>query len=125
MNHVSDPPLNTEDALTFPPMVEQWPEADLRIEGLSGRILKGEHGWVIFMAADRDVVVPQHRHGAQWGVVLDGMMTLTVGDSTRSYRCGESHYIPEGVDHEATLYAGWRGLYVFERGGPPVIRPER
>jgi quercetin dioxygenase-like cupin family protein len=93
-----------------------WPEARLPVEGLHGRILKSEDYTVVFMAADLDVVVPMHRHGAQWGVVLDGTMELKIHGECVTYRRGDSHYIPTDVDHEAILYAGWRGMYVFRRG---------
>lgn len=92
----------------------------MEIPGLSGRILKGEDGWVLFMAADRDVLVPTHHHGPQWGIVLDGKMELTIGDQTRVYERGESHFIPAGVDHQAVLYSGWRGLYIFDRAATPL-----
>jgi len=93
----------------------------MEMPGLRGHILRGERGWVIFMVADRDVSIPMHHHGAQWGIVLDGEMTLTMNDQTTTYRRGEAHYIPTGVDHEAHLRAGWRGMYVFAR--PEERRP--
>lgn len=99
----------------WPSFVNRWPKAPMEIEGLSGRILKGEQGWIIFMAADHDVSVPAHRHGAQWGLTLDGRMELIIGDQTRNFERGETHFIPAGVEHAAVLYGGWRGLYVFER----------
>ena len=102
----------------WPEFVNDWPEARMEMEGLSGRILKGDRGWIIFMAADRDIFVPAHHHGAQWGVVLDGRMELTIYDRTRIYERGETHFIPAGVEHSAALYSGWRGLYVFDRPAP-------
>ncbi len=107
-------PAHSSDA-EWPPFVDSWPEAHMETAGLCGRILKGECGWVIFMSADRDILIPMHRHGAQWGIVLDGEMEITVADQTRTYRRGETHYIPASVDHEAVLRAGWRGMYVFAR----------
>ena len=97
----------------FPPFVDTWPEAELRFKGLTGCVMKGPQGWTLFMAADRDVRVPSHCHGAQWGIVLEGTMDLTMDGEPRTYNRGDSHYIPAGVEHEAVLYAGWRGLYVF------------
>jgi hypothetical protein len=78
-------------------------------------VLKNADGLTLFMAADRDVVAPPHRHGAQWGVVLAGRMELTMGGKSETYGPGQTHYIPAGVEHEAVLYAGWRGLYIFDR----------
>lgn len=103
----------------WPAFVNHWPAAKLEVKGLTGRILKGDHGWIIFMEADRDISMPTHRHGAQWGVVLDGRMELIIGDHSRIYERGETHFIPAGVDHAATLFAGWRGLYVFDRATVP------
>lgn len=108
--------MHAHPQIAWPPIVESWPEADLPVEGLRGRILKSKDYTVVFMAADLDVVVPKHRHGAQWGVVLEGTMELKIGDECTTYRRGDSHYIPHDVDHEAVLYAGWRGMYVFQRG---------
>ncbi len=99
----------------FPPFVDSWPEVELTYEGLTGRVLKSPLGLTIFMAADRDVLVPRHRHGAQWGIVLSGHMELEMGGVRESYGPGQSHYIPSGVDHEAMIYAGWRGLYIFDK----------
>ena len=99
----------------WPSFVDSWPKAKMEVEGLSGRVLKGEHGWIIFMSADRDVSVPSDHHGAQWGVVLDGKMELIIGEHARVFERGETHFIPAGVEHAAMLFAGWRGLYVFDR----------
>ena len=74
----------------------------------------------MFMAADRDVVVPPHRHGAQWGIVLAGTMELTMEGVCNTYGPGQTHYIPAGVEHEALLHAGWQGLYVFDRVPRPL-----
>jgi len=45
--------------------------------------------------------VPPHSHGAQWGVVLKGEMLLTIGGIAKSYKKGDSYYIPAGVVHSA------------------------
>lgn len=99
----------------FPPFVRSLPRAEVQYEGLSAWTLKGQEAVVVFMQVDEDVAIPRHQHGPQWGVVLAGTMTLTIGNDTRTYGPGETHYIPGGVEHEATLHAGWRGIYVFPR----------
>jgi mannose-6-phosphate isomerase-like protein (cupin superfamily) len=93
--------------------VANLPAADMNIEGLSGRILRGDGTYVIFMAAEQDVLVPAHHHGAQWGVVLEGEMELTIRGETRNYGRGDVHYIPAGVEHTAILRAGWKAIYMF------------
>jgi hypothetical protein len=34
------------------------------------------------------------KHGAQWGSVIEGEITFTIGDETRVYRPGDSYSIP-------------------------------
>lgn len=102
---------------TWPPFLGELPRADLTAEGLEGRVLRGDRWVVLFMHAEQEVVVPRHHHGAQWGIVVDGEMELTINDEEHTYRRGDSHFIPAGVDHEAVLHAGWKGLYVFARQG--------
>lgn len=105
----------TCDGSGLPGFVKQLPKADLPAPELQGWVMKGERGVVVFMQAEEDVTVPAHRHGPQWGVVLAGTMTLTMDGVTRTYQRGDTHFIPAGVEHEATLHAGWSGVYVFPR----------
>lgn len=97
----------------FPDFVRSLPEAQLELEGLRGWRLSGDRGMVMFMAASKDIEVPSHHHEAQWGIVVAGEMDLIIEDETHTYRAGDTHFIPAGVDHAARLRAGWRGIYVF------------
>ena len=99
----------------FPELIQDLPEARLEFEGLRGWRLSSEKGMVMFMAAGKDIEVPTHHHEAQWGIVVAGEMDLIMHGETRTYRAGETHFIPAGVDHAARLRAGWRGIYVFAR----------
>ena len=103
------------DTDPFPDFVRALPEATLDFDGLRGWCLRDDPALVMFMAASQDVDVPTHHHGAQWGVVIAGEMQLTVGDITRTYHAGETHFIPAGADHAARIRAGWRGVYVFAK----------
>jgi mannose-6-phosphate isomerase-like protein (cupin superfamily) len=103
------------DVEPFPDFVRLLPEAPLDFEGLRGWRLSGDEGVVMFMAASDDVVVPTHHHDAQWGIVIKGEMELTIGNATRTYRAGDTHFIPAGLNHSAHIHAGWRGVYVFAR----------
>lgn len=99
----------------FPPFIQGLPQANVEYDGLSAWMLKGQEAVVVFMEAEEEVIIPRHHHGAQWGVVVSGTMTLTIDELTATYGPGDTHYIPPGVEHEATLRAGWRGIYVFPR----------
>lgn len=98
-----------------PPFLDQLPLADATPDGVTIRTVENEAWTVRFMHAPRTVTIPAHQHGAQWGVVLEGSMILTVNGKQTTLHRGATHYVPPGDTHEATLFAGWHGLYVFAR----------
>lgn len=97
----------------FPPFVKTLPEADLPFEGLRGWLLISDAGLVMFNESDIEVDVPEHSHGDQWGVVIDGEIELAIGSTRRTYRAGETYFIPSGVIHKATIYPGFRAVDYF------------
>ncbi len=62
----------------------------------------------------KDMVLPVHAHGAQWGTVVEGEIEFTIGGETRIYRSGDSYSIPAGVEHGAVIKAGTLVIDVFE-----------
>ena len=60
------------------------------------------------------VEVPEHAHGAQWGVVLEGTMEFTIGGETRTYR-PRRHVLRAGrrSPHSAVISPGYVGIDVF------------
>jgi hypothetical protein len=97
----------------FPDFVRNLPEADLPFEGLHGWLLLSESGQVLFNEADVELTVPQHSHGDQWGVVIDGQIDLTIGNYTQAYTCGDTYFIPAGTPHQAKIYPGFRAIDYF------------
>ena len=97
----------------FPAFVRGLPEADLPFHGLRGWLLQSEAGQVLFNEADIEVYVPQHSHGNQWGVVIDGKIDLTIGELTRTYTCGHTYFVPAGTPHQARIYPGFRAIDYF------------
>ena len=98
----------------FPDLFHTLPEAEVPIPGVNVRLLRGPTASAIFWEATRDTTVPEHRHGRQWGVVLDGEMRLTVDGKTRTCRKGDEYFIPAGVPHAADLKAGARVIDFFD-----------
>ena len=97
----------------FPDFVRSLPEADLPFDGLRGWLLQGEAGQVLFMEADVEVTVSEHSHGNQWGVVIEGKIDLTIGDTTRTYTSGQTYVIPSGMPHRAQIHAGFQAIDYF------------
>ncbi len=97
----------------FPIVVRNLPQADLPFDGLRGWLLQSESGQVLFNESDVELVVPQHSHGDQWGVVIDGRIDLTIAESTYTYVRGDTYFIPDGVQHRARIHPGYRAVDYF------------
>lgn len=96
----------------FPPFIEACPAPESPVP-MRAHIVPSEHVLTMFYEIDEEVVVPEHRHGAQWGVVLAGSMDLTIDGTTTSYTSGDSYYVPADTPHIANIHAGYCGVDVF------------
>ena len=103
--------MTTETA--WPEMIEMLPDIDLNIPGVRGKLLQGQDRQVVFFELQPVGVIPPHSHGAQWGIVVEGEVRLTIGGETRAYGPGDSYYIPVGVEHSATMNTPCRVIDVF------------
>ncbi len=97
----------------YPDFIKSLPQADLPVQGAAGWLLNGNNGQVLFLQTDETTLVPDHSHGDQWGIVIEGEMELTIGGKTDTYHQGDSYFIPAGTVHKATLYKGFRALDFF------------
>ena len=98
---------------TFPEPIVNLPEADIPIEGLKAYLAQGESYQILFMKFDRDVILPEHSHDSQWGIVLEGQIDLTINDKTVTYKKGDRYFIPKGVKHSGKIYAGYTDITFF------------
>lgn len=87
----------------YPEMIRQLPEADIPFEGVKGYLMQGENQQVVYFEIEPIGEVAEHKHGAQWGVVFEGEMSLTIGGETKTYRSGDRYYVPSGVLHSAVF----------------------
>ena len=106
----------------FPKIIHNLPEADAPFRDITLRLLRGPTASLIFVEAHADSEVPEHSHGAQWGVVVAGQLVLTIGGKTRTYGPGEEYLIPAGVSHSAKLRSGVRVIDFFD--DPNRYRPK-
>jgi len=105
----------------FPSFLRSLPEADLPFEGLRGWLLQSESGQVLFNESDIEVLVPEHSHGEQWGIVIDGKIEMTISGQTITYRRGDTYFIPAGAVHRARIHPGFRAVDYF--ADPSRYRP--
>ncbi len=97
----------------YPEFITDMPEIDVPMEGVKGWLSQASGHQVVFFEIQPIGEVPMHSHGEQWGVVVEGEMDLTIGDSTRRYGPGDSYHIPAGVEHGATFLSRFRAIDVF------------
>lgn len=76
--------------------------------------IKSDSGLVVFFTFHRDMDLPLHAHGAQWGTVVEGEIEFTIGNETKIYGRGDSYFIPAGVRQGARIKAGTRVIDAFE-----------
>jgi quercetin dioxygenase-like cupin family protein len=97
----------------YPREIRELPEIDVAFAGVRGRLLQGPGTQLVFFDIDAIGEVTPHSHGAQWGVVLDGEMELSIGKETRIFRRGDTYYIPAGVLHSARFLSRTRVIDFF------------
>ncbi len=99
--------------MEFPAIITELPRADLPLDGATGWVLQGPTRQAVFFRLEPGTEVPPHSHGAQWGIVIDGEIELTIGGKTRVYRKGDTYEIGAGQEHSARCPGGALVLDVF------------
>ncbi|MFX0156271.1 MAG: cupin domain-containing protein [Candidatus Hodarchaeota archaeon] len=99
----------------FPKPILDLPEADIPIDGLKAYIAQGEHFQILYMEFEKDVVIEEHSHESQWGVILEGQIDLTIDDKEFVFKKGDRYFIPKGVKHSAKIYKGYADITYFNQ----------
>uniref|UniRef100_UPI00286C6618 cupin domain-containing protein n=1 Tax=Tabrizicola sp. TaxID=2005166 RepID=UPI00286C6618 len=92
-------------------------------EVLKTAVIRSDAGLVAFFTFLKDVELPMHSHGAQWGSIVAGEIELTIGTVTGIYRPGDSYFIPAGALHGARVKAGTQAIDVFAEADRYRIKP--
>ena len=101
----------------YPQPINALPLADIPIDGVTARLMQGVDTQAVFFDLPVGIEVPPHSHGAQWGVVLDGEIELTVNDEVKVHAKGDSYFIPEGAIHSGRPVTRCKVLDVFFESG--------
>ena len=107
----------------FPEFIRKLPEADTPLQGVTLWLLQARTASATLFQARADSTVPKHSHGAQWGIVVEGEMELTIDGVTRTCRRGDEYFVPSGVPHSASFNAGFRAIDFFD--DPNRYRPRK
>lgn len=98
----------------FPDSIINLPEADVPLSGVKAYLHQSENSQILFMEFEKDVELAQHFHQAQWGIVLDGKITLKIADMEKTYSKGDKYYIPPNVKHSGYIFAGYKDITFFD-----------
>jgi len=86
---------------SYPNCITVLPKVKVGFSGVKGWLSQGTDSQIVFFEIEAGGVVPPHSHGEQFGIVIEGEMTLTIGEITKTYKKGDSYHIPDGVVHQA------------------------
>ncbi|RPH85929.1 MAG: cupin domain-containing protein [Desulfobacteraceae bacterium] len=102
------------DKIRYPEMIERLPDIDSPNPGVRGKLFQGEGLQAVFFSVETTGEIAPHQHQAQWGVVLEGELLMTLDGVTQKYRRGDSYFIPAGVTHSAKILSPVKVLEFFD-----------
>ncbi len=63
----------------YPEIIKALSRVNIPINGVDGYLMQGSENQLVFFEFNEDTEIPLHSHGAQWGIVVDGRIDLTIG----------------------------------------------
>ena len=110
--------------MPYPDFIKVFPSIDVPFpeDVVQTAVVRSDAGLVAFFTFLKDMELPAHSHGAQWGIVVEGEIVFTIGGETKIYKAGDNYSIPAGVEHGALIKAGTRVIDVFEEADRYAIK---
>ncbi len=109
----------------YPKMVTDLPEIDISLKGVRGWLLQGTDKQVVFFDIEPVGAIPEHSHGEQWGIVVEGEAELIVNGVKKIYRKGDHYHIPAGALHSATFRTQFKAIDFFAEANRYKPKPKR
>jgi len=100
--------------MNYPEIIKNLPKIDIPINGVDAYLMQSENNQLVFFNFNEDTEIPMHSHGAQWGIVVDGKIDLTIGGVEKTFVKGDSYNIKAGEIHGGKIYAGFKAIDFFE-----------
>jgi quercetin dioxygenase-like cupin family protein len=103
----------------FPEPILGLPEADIPIDGIEAHLAQGENFQknfqIIFMRFEEDVILEEHSHESQWGIILEGKIDLIIDDIKHQFKKGDRYFISKGKKHSGKIYKGYADITYFHQ----------
>ena len=90
----------------FPEPIRRLPEADIPIDGLRAYLSQAASHQILFMQFASDAELAEHSHPAQWGIVVEGQLEITINGVRRVTQGGSllhSSGRPTFIDHSCWI----------------------
>lgn len=100
--------------MNYPEIIKNLPKIDVPINGVDAYLMQSENNQLVFFNFNEDTEIPMHSHGAQWGIVVDGKIDLTIGGIEKTFVKGDNYKIKAGEIHGGKIYAGFKAIDFFE-----------
>jgi mannose-6-phosphate isomerase-like protein (cupin superfamily) len=98
----------------YPDMIRDLPELDINLEGIRGWLMQSDKKQTVIFDIQAGAIVPPHSHCAQFGIMLEGKLELTISGETKTYRKGDCYFIPEGAVHSARFPTHINVIDIFD-----------
>jgi len=108
----------------YPKMITELPEVAIPFKGVRGWLLQGIGKQVVFFDIEPVGAIPEHSHGEQWGVVVEGEAELVVNGVKKVYRKGDTYHIPAGAVHSATFITRFKAIDFFAEANRYKPKPK-
>lgn len=106
----------------YPEFFQTLPKPAVPMPGLTAFTMS-DRVQVIFYEIPDGSSAGEHVNCDEWGVVIQGHVSVTMNGETRKYGAGETFFIPEGVPHSLVNHPGVVGITVFDDAERfPVVR---
>jgi len=100
--------------MNYPEIIQTLPKINIPINGVGAYLMQSQSNQLVFFEFKEDTEIPLHSHGAQWGIVVDGKIKLSIGGIINTYVKGDSYFIPSGTEHGGKIFAGFKAIDFFE-----------
>ncbi len=100
--------------MNYPEIIKNLPKINVPINGVEANLMQSPDNQLVFFEFKEDTEIPMHSHGAQWGIVVDGKIDLTIGGIEKTFVKGDSYNIKAGEIHGGKIYAGFKAIDFFE-----------